>query len=158
MIAIVLLCCFNGLLLYATYYNCDPLQTGLAKAKDQMLPLMVINILKNYPGLSGLFIAGVFSAALSSLSGRLNSMAAVILEDFFKSFSSRKLSERETAIIMRLTVLVCGLVAVGLVYVVEQLGSVLQLSMSIASACFGPMLAIFLMGMLVPWVSSNVSL
>lgn len=145
-------------MLYATYYNCDPLQTGLAKAKDQMLPLMVINILKNYPGLSGLFIAGVFSAALSSLSGRLNSMAAVILEDFFKSFSSRKLSERETAIIMRLTVLVCGLVAVGLVYVVEQLGSVLQLSMSIASACFGPMLAIFLMGMLVPWVSSNVSL
>ena len=54
---IICLCCYNGLLLFATYHNCDPLTSGLATAKDQMMPLLVMEILKDLPGLPGLFIA-----------------------------------------------------------------------------------------------------
>lgn len=154
---IILLCAYNGLLVYATYHDCDPLQTQLAKEKDQLLPLMVMDILKDLPGLSGLFIAGVFSAALSSLSTGLNSLSAVILEDFFKSFGKRQLSERETAVIMRLTVFVVGIIAVGLVYVVQHLGAVLQLSMVVSSSSLGPMLGIFFMGFFLPWIPANVN-
>jgi Na+/proline symporter len=152
----ILLCCYNGLLIYSTYHDCDPLQTKLAKAKDQLLPLFVMDILKDVPGFAGLFIAGVFSAALSSLSTGLNSMAAVILEDFFKSFSKRQLTEKETRIIMRVTVLIIGFLAVVLVYAVQHMGSVLQLSMSVLAACYGPMLGIFLMGMFLPFTNSKV--
>uniref|UniRef100_A0A1B0CA85 Sodium/solute symporter n=2 Tax=Lutzomyia longipalpis TaxID=7200 RepID=A0A1B0CA85_LUTLO len=92
---LILMCCYCGLLIYATYYDCDPLTTKLAKAKDQLLPLLVMDILGDYPGLPGLFVAGVFSAALSSLSTGLNSLSAVFLEDFFRAFSKEQLSERK---------------------------------------------------------------
>ena len=36
----------------------------LAKRKDQLLPLLVIDVLGQYPGFTGLFVSGVFSAAL----------------------------------------------------------------------------------------------
>lgn len=58
------MCIYNGLLLYATYHDCDPLTTKLAKAKDQLIPLLVMQILKDVPGLPGLFIAGVFSGKI----------------------------------------------------------------------------------------------
>lgn len=34
-IVLMMLCSYNGLLMYATYKNCDPLTTKLAKAKGK---------------------------------------------------------------------------------------------------------------------------
>lgn len=158
MLIIFIMCCYNGILIYATYYDCDPITTGLAKRKDQVLPLLVMDILRDLPGLSGLFISGVFSAALSSLSTALNSMSAIILEDFVKSHSKRTFTEMETAIILRGSVFLIGALSVGLVYVVQNMGSVLQLAMSVPNACFGPMLGAFLTGMFLPWVNARVIL
>lgn len=154
----IFLCVYNGLLLYATYHDCDPLTTKLAKAKDQLMPLLVMEILKDMPGLPGLFIAGVFSAALSSLSTGLNAMSAVVLEDFFKPFMKGDLSERKSKYIMRGTVLILGVMSVTLVYVVQHMGSVLQLSMSVPTACFGPMLGVYIVGFTMPWIGKRAAL
>jgi solute carrier family 5 (sodium-coupled monocarboxylate transporter), member 8/12 len=154
----IFLCVYNGLLLYATYHDCDPLQTKLAKAKDQLMPLLVMEILKDWPGLPGLFIAGVFSAALSSLSTGLNAMSAVVLEDFCKPFMKNGVSERLSKYIMRGTVLVLGVSSICLVYVVQHLGAVLQLSMSVPTACFGPMLGVYIVGFLMPWIGKRAVL
>lgn len=154
----IFLCVYNGLLLYATYHDCDPLTTKLAKAKDQMMPLLVMEILQDIPGLSGLFIAGVFSAALSSLSTGLNAMSAVVLEDFCKPFMKNGISERTSNFVMRGTVLVLGIVSVALVYVVQHMGSVLQLSMSVPTACFGPMLGVYVIGFTMPWIGKRATL
>nr|CAH7752855.1 unnamed protein product [Callosobruchus chinensis] len=61
---VVLLCSYCGMLLYAVYHRCDPLTTSLAKQKDQLLPLLVMDVLGDFPGIPGIFIAGIFSAAL----------------------------------------------------------------------------------------------
>lgn len=53
-------------------------------------------------------------------------MSAIVLEDFVKPFKSGELSERATNIIMRGVVLIFGVVCVLLVFVVERLGTVLQ--------------------------------
>jgi sodium-coupled monocarboxylate transporter 8/12 len=36
------------------------------------------------PGLAGLFVAGIFSGSLSTVSSAVNSLAAVTLEDYLK--------------------------------------------------------------------------
>lgn len=151
------MCSYCGLLIYATYHDCDPLTTKLVKAADQLLPLLVMDILGDYPGLPGLFVAGVFSAALSSLSTGLNSLSAVMLEDFFKPLANKPLTVTQTKYIMRGVVAVAGAICVALVFVVEHLGSVLQLSMSLGAVAHGPLLGIFTMGVLLPWVHGTVS-
>jgi solute carrier family 5 (sodium-coupled monocarboxylate transporter), member 8/12 len=40
--------------------------------------------LSNMPGLPGLFVAGIFSGSLSTVSSAVNSLAAVSLEDYLK--------------------------------------------------------------------------
>lgn len=116
-----------------------------------------MDILGDYPGMPGLFVAGVFSAALSSLSTGLNSMSAVMLEDFFKPFANKPLTVTQTKYIMRGVVAVFGVICVALVLVVEQLGAVLQLSMSLGAVAQGPLLGIFTIGVMFPWVHGTVS-
>lgn len=76
--------CFCGLAIYAEYRNCDPLEIGRITSYDQLMPLYVMDMLSTYPGIPGLFIAGIFSAGLSTISATVNSLAAVILEDFIR--------------------------------------------------------------------------
>ncbi|XP_070169790.1 sodium-coupled monocarboxylate transporter 1 [Polyergus mexicanus] len=153
------MCGYAGLLIYAWYHECDPLTTKLARAKDQLLPLLVMNVLGQFPGLPGLFVAGVFSAALSSLSTGLNSMAAVVLEDFAKPFIKTPFTRRTADIFMKLTVVVLGATCVVLVFVVEQAGiHVLQLSISLGAITSGPSLGIFSMGLLLPWINGKGAL
>ncbi|XP_052740199.1 sodium-coupled monocarboxylate transporter 1-like isoform X2 [Bicyclus anynana] len=155
--SIVFICGYSGLLAYARYHDCDPLNSKLALAKDQLLPVLVMDVLGDWQGMPGIFVAGVFSAALSSLSTGLNSMAAVVLEDFWKPFF-RKLSHRETQILIRAVVVILGCICVGLVFVVEKLGSVLQLTMSLSSASMGPLVGIFLMGLFLPFIDGASAL
>ncbi|KAK9737968.1 Sodium:solute symporter family [Popillia japonica] len=79
----VSVCCFTGLIIYATYFDCDPLTAGRIRANDQLLPLFVMETVGHLRGVPGLFIAGVFGAALSSLSVILNSTSMVIYFIYF---------------------------------------------------------------------------
>lgn len=129
----------------------------LINAPDQLLPLLLMHILGDYPGMPGLFIAGIFSAALSTLSTCLNAMAAIVLEDYYKPFVKTALTERQTKNVMRGTVLVIGIVSVSLVFVVEHMGTVLQLTTTLSSMAGGPLFGVFLVGLLCPWVKKRVS-
>lgn len=49
---------------------------------DQLLPYYVLDVAANIPGLPGLFLAGLVSAGLSTMSASLNTVAGTIYEDF----------------------------------------------------------------------------
>nr|XP_040226243.2 sodium-coupled monocarboxylate transporter 1-like isoform X2 [Anopheles coluzzii] len=147
-----------GMLVYATYYRCDPLTTQLARAKDQLLPLFVMETFAAYPGMTGVFVAGIFSAALSSLSSALNALSAITLEDFFKPYCKKPLTEKQINYIMRGSVLVYGALSVLLSILVEHLGTVMQLTMTLSSASGAPLFGLFVMGILMPWVNGTGAL
>lgn len=48
------------------------------------MPLFVVDVMGDMPGLPGLFVSGIFSASLSTISAAVNSLAAVTLEDYVK--------------------------------------------------------------------------
>lgn len=82
-------------------------------------------------------------------------MSAVILEDFVKSFIKKPLTEKQTHYVMRFVVAIFGGICVCLVSLVEKLGAVLQLSISLGAVSNGPLLGIFTMGVLLPWINGT---
>jgi Na+/proline symporter len=59
--------------------------------------------LGRYPGLTGLFIAGILSASLSAISSGINSIATVILEDIYKRIIvDHSMSDKKQAIISKI--------------------------------------------------------
>lgn len=63
-VAFLSVCCYAGLLIFAKYQQCDPLSSGLVKTDDQLFPVYVMQTVGELRGVPGLFIAGVFGAAL----------------------------------------------------------------------------------------------
>lgn len=64
---VVSLCCYSGLLIFERLGGCDPKASGLLQADDQLLPAYVALSAAELPGLLGIFVAGVFGAALRYL-------------------------------------------------------------------------------------------
>lgn len=64
MLVLVTYCFYSGLVIFAAFHDCDPLLTKKIKKYDQILPYFVIKTTSSIPALPGIFVAGVFSAAL----------------------------------------------------------------------------------------------
>lgn len=68
----------------------------------QLLPLYVMDYLSSYPGVPGLFVSGIFSATLSTISSAVNSLAAVTLEDYIKPNLKITLTDRKLSCLSQL--------------------------------------------------------
>ncbi|RZF43790.1 hypothetical protein LSTR_LSTR006331 [Laodelphax striatellus] len=151
--SIVSICCYTGLLIYAYYYDCDPVSTKRIGKADQLLPLYVLEVASVLPGLPGIFMAGVFSAALSTMSTGWNSMAGVIYEDLVKPRLKKPMSELNASRLMKGIVVIIGILCTALVFAVEKLGMLIQAGKSLGAITAGPLLGMFSLGILFP--SSN---
>jgi sodium-coupled monocarboxylate transporter 8/12 len=146
--------CFTGLIMYARYETCDPISTRQVKKLDQMLPYFVMDVAEKVPGLPGIFIAGIFSAALSSMSSSLNTVAGTIYEDFIRPKYPEN-TEKTASNIMKLLVVLLGILILGLVFVVERMGQIFQITIVLSGLTAGAMLGIFTIGMLSRSVNSK---
>ncbi|OWR53185.1 putative igf2 mRNA binding protein [Danaus plexippus plexippus] len=155
---IVSLCCYTGLVIYATFATCDPLTTGAIRKSDQLLPYFVMTITGSIPALPGIFMSGVFSAALSSMSTGLNSLCGVIFEDLIRPAYNKPISERTASFIMKIIVVVIGGICVALVFLVEHMGALIQAGKSLAGITAGSLLGLFSMGLFLPWINNTGAL
>jgi len=73
-----------GTFLYV-YFKEHPEFLTIGMQNDSVFPLFITNHLP--PGVSGLVIAGIFSASMSSLDSSMHSISTVVTVDFYKRFS-----------------------------------------------------------------------
>lgn len=159
MIIVKLICVFTGLIMFAKYHDCDPFLTKSISRTDQTLPYYVMDVAGHLPGLPGLFLAGLVSAALATMSASLNTVSGTIYEDFIKPWIPDSPKKEVTAAnIMKGIVGIAGAISVGLVFLVERLGPVFQIAVSTRGITDGPSLGLFVLGMLVPWANTKGAL
>ncbi|XP_051857698.1 sodium-coupled monocarboxylate transporter 1-like [Antechinus flavipes] len=142
-----------GLILYSRYRDCDPWTAKKVLAPDQLIPYLVLDILRDFPGLPGLFVACIYSATLSAVSASVNALAAVTISDIVKPFFP-SLSEKTVFWLCRGTSLFYGLLCIAMAALASLLGALLQVAVTIFGVIGGPLLAVFSLGILVPFANS----
>ncbi|XP_023167231.2 sodium-coupled monocarboxylate transporter 2-like [Drosophila hydei] len=146
---------FTGIIMFARYFGCDPMLAGLVSKPDKMMPFFIQDIMGNLPGMPGLFISCVFSAALSTLSANLNSLAGVVYFDYIKPFIRH--TEARANATMKLTIILMGIYCIFGGFVVQHFNSIIQTVMSITGISTGAVTAVFLLGILCPRVNSKAA-
>lgn len=136
-----------GVLLYVFYLRVSPAE--IIHNPDRIFPVYMINHLPS--GISGLMVAGVLAAAMSTSSSTLNSLAASTLVDFYQPLANKK-DEDPARLLQRSRwfTVVWGVILVVLAMLAREWGPVLEAGLTIASITYGALLGLFLLGRLVP--------
>ena len=151
---------FIGVLLFAFYHPFT--EQGYATAAAAAFPFTGGDrvfpdfITKHLPsGLSGLVVAAIFAAAMSS---SLNSIAATAVNDLYRPLRPR-LSDKHYLKVSHVLTLLWGVVQIGVALVIRhQSRSALDQALSIASLINGPVLGVFLVGTFLRRVSQPPAL
>lgn len=127
------------------YYKTQP---GLLPAHidgDQVFPYFIVNGLP--VGITGLLIAAIFSAGMSTVSTSINSSATIILTDFFEH-GKKQIPEKKKMLILYSMSLLLGVLGVGVGLAMMSVKSALDAWWSMAAIFSGGMLGLFLLGYL----------
>lgn len=141
-----------GLLLYAFYDAQTAQQLGLA-TDDEIFAKFIVEELPI--GFSGLIVASLFAAAMSSLSSSLNSLASSTTFDLYKPYFGEGNTKAEDLRISRIITIVWAFILTGSAFFFAFLQlqegerpAIVELGLGIASYTYGGLLGAFLMGRL----------
>jgi SSS family solute:Na+ symporter len=121
----------------------------IARDADKLFPHFIVIGLP--VGLTGLVIAAILAAAMSSLSSGLNSSSAVIVTDFVARAGGRQMDSMQQVRLARYVSVVVGVVAVGLSLIVGQLAAnLLELCFKVVNLLTAPIFVLFFLALFVP--------
>lgn len=133
-----------------SYYTAQPelLPAELHQpgAGDKVFPHFIVNGLPT--GITGLLIAAIFAAGMSTVSTSLNSTATIILTDYYQRYINKNASERSSMTVLYLSSVVMGFLGVLIALTLVGVESVLDAWWSLASIFSGGMLGLFLLAFL----------
>jgi len=119
----------------------DPSEVG-----DKVFPHFIG---KHLPaGMTGLLIAAVFAAAMSTVSTSLNSSATLLMKDYYKRFFNPSASDRQAMVMLYVSTLVWGALGTTVALALAGLpGNVLDIWWDLSSILTGGILGLFLLGL-----------
>lgn len=100
------------------------------------------------PGVTGLLIAAVFAAGMSTISTSLNSAATVLHADYFKRFFRPAASDRASVRVLRLATLAFGITGTSVSFLLLNVASALDAWWTLSSIFSGGILGLFLLGLI----------
>ena len=124
-----------GVMLYAYYGNIN-------MKSDEIFPNFIINVLP--PGASGIIIAGLFAAAMSTLAGSMSSLSSSTMMDLFQPVFGKR--GNELLISRLITIFWAVMLILSAVFFMNTSSAVVELALSIASFTYGGLLGTFLLG------------
>ncbi|CAM2894174.1 sodium:solute symporter [Saccharomonospora xinjiangensis] len=136
-----------GAMLWSFYEGADPKSMGL-QANDELFPKFIVEQLP--AGLSGLLIAGILAAAMSTISSSLNSLSTSTVSDIYQRFTKKELPDAVVLKQAKLWTLIwAGVFVVFASMFTSTDQPVVEVGLSIASYTYGALLGAFALGILV---------
>jgi SSS family solute:Na+ symporter len=132
-----------------SYYTAQPdllpAELKIAGAGDKVFPHFIVNGLPK--GITGLLIAAIFAAGMSTVSTSVNSTATIILSDYYQRYF-KNATEKSSMKVLYISSVIFG--ALGIIIALSLVGveSVLDAWWSLASIFSGGMLGLFLLAFL----------
>ncbi|MCB1052942.1 MAG: sodium:solute symporter [Acidobacteria bacterium] len=121
-------------------------------------------ILEGLPrGISGLIIASVVAAAMSSCDSELNSMSATFINDFYIPYFKSDASNQQLMKIARYATIVSGIFLIGLAILIADFYAnnpqtdLLSIALGVMTLFYGSLLGVFLLGLLTRTRGSNLT-
>lgn len=136
---------FIGTALFV-FYSTQPELLSPGIEGDSVYPYFIVSEIP--VGLTGLIIAAVFAAAMSTVDSSLNSSATLILQDIYKRYFRPDATEEESMRVLYGATLLWGLVGTGMALMMIGAQSALDVWWNYASIFSGGMLGLFLLGLI----------
>ena len=135
-----------GTALFA-FYRCHPTKLDPTITTDQIFPLFIAEELP--VGLAGLIVAGIFSAAQSTVSTSMNSTSAAIVTDFIRPLEIVK-NEQRYLVVARSITLLTGMLGMmlGVVFVDPNIRSLFDTFIKVIGLFMGVLGGLFVLGVL----------
>lgn len=118
---------------------------GQQMKSDEVFPKFIISYMPT--GVSGIIIAGLLAAAMSTLSGSISALSSTLVEDIYKPYWGKGKSDEQILKVSKVIALVwCGVLILSAFLFMNSSQAVVVLGLSIASFTYGGLLGTFLLG------------
>ncbi|NNC86601.1 MAG: hypothetical protein HKN75_11020 [Bacteroidia bacterium] len=127
------------------------------KNEEKDHDFVFITFIMNYlpKGLIGLLIAVMFSAAMSSTSAELNSLASTTTIDFYKRAINKTATDTQYLNWSKVFTLGWGILAIAFAMMAELFDNLVEAVNILGSLVYGTILGIFLVSFFFKWIKGN---
>ncbi|MBK7104095.1 MAG: sodium/solute symporter [Ignavibacteriae bacterium] len=138
-----------GVALYAFYGK-------LELRSDEIFPKFII---ENIPSpFSGIIIAGLFAAAMSTLAGSVSALSSSTMMDLYQPFKKNRNKENDLKVSRIFTIFWTVMLIFAALFFMNSPQTVVELALSIASFTYGGLLGTFMLGLFVKKASQEDAL
>ncbi|XP_038056672.1 sodium-coupled monocarboxylate transporter 1-like [Patiria miniata] len=154
---VAILCTLAGLGVFALYGDCDPFSRDLIVFRDELLPYFAVASFSHVPGLAGLLVSGLCSAALSTVSSVINSVVTLTGEHVITKIWT-EMPDSTYLVVTKLLAVFFGVLNIGMTYFMSSLGDILPTLIGLIGITSGPVMGVFILGFMFPRCNSKGAL